>query len=291
VVALKKSNLAVCYLFRGVDAGFECAHRFISHYGSNKIILEHTVYILAKGFAQSTDLEHLKSECLSLGFLWVELPDDCFDLGAYYRAAQIINADYFCFLNSYSYPNCDFWLDLLFKALNQPNVGLVGATAAWNSTVIPIDWFNWRYLLSNLRRLVITLKQNLTYLRENPPFPNYFIRTTGFLIRRGDFLSYMHSCGLPYSKAATYKIEHGWNSLSKFFINKNLNVLVVNANGNTYNKEEWDQSDTFWMDEQARLLISDNQTDLFLQLKTDAPDLAAAIEKKCWRANQKPRLL
>ena len=46
-------------------------------------------------------------------------------------------------------------------------------------------------------------------------------------------------------------------------VKKGLSVLVVGRDGRKYPVEEWKQSNTFWINDQQNLMVSDNQTELY----------------------------
>jgi hypothetical protein len=94
------------------------------------------------------------------------------------------------------------------------------------------------------------------------PFPNYHIRTNGFMISR----DLMRKIKYPsiVSKLDAYRFESGKHSLTKQIMSMNLSVLVVGKDGKGYEKEEWFKSNTFWQGDQSNLLVADNQTNRYL---------------------------
>jgi hypothetical protein len=66
-----------------------------------------------------------------------------------------------------------------------------------------------------------------------------------------------------FLKFDTYRFESGKNGLTKQILRMNLDALVVGKDGNSYKREDWHASDTFWQKRQSNLLIADKQTMLY----------------------------
>ena len=70
--------------------------------------------------------------------------------------------------------------------------------------------------------------------------------------------------GLRWRSYILVRLENGKFSLTRFFLKKNLTVGIVGKNGKFYLPNEWKESKTYKYSRQENLLISDNQTNLFL---------------------------
>ena len=90
-------------------------------------------------------------------------------------------------------------------------------------------------------------------------FPNPHIRTSNFLIRGKYFLDFINKKKIT-NKFDAWKIESGKNNLSIFFKNKNLEVLVVNSDGDRYLEKNWKLSETYNYFNKSKLIISDKHT-------------------------------
>jgi hypothetical protein len=155
-----------------------------------------------------------------------------------------------CFVNSYSVVRGDDWLAHLARALDEPDVGIVGATASWESQA---EWRGggpraWLYQLVVLR----------SARRDYPRFPNPHIRTNGFMIERERLLDL--GLGGAVDKRAAYLLESGWNGITRELRRRGLRALVVGLDGRTFDVEDWPESGTFRLGDQENLLIADNQT-------------------------------
>ena len=130
------------------------------------------------------------------------------DLAAYAQAAERLEYERLCFLNSYSVILADGWLARLDRALDQPRAGLVGATGSWAS--VRSGTLNALFLPNPYRRLLperkvareqvlaIELERGgqeiepgsqprrsvmgsvLATLRTLPPMPEQLLRFEGF---------------------------------------------------------------------------------------------------------------
>lgn len=65
------------------------------------------------------------------------------------------------------------------------------------------------------------------------------------------------------SKLDAYKFESGKRGLTKQILAMNLDVLVVDKDGNAYKKDNWADSNAFWQRDQISLLVADKQTNRY----------------------------
>ncbi|HTA15094.1 MAG TPA: hypothetical protein VK781_09595 [Solirubrobacteraceae bacterium] len=180
----------------------------------------------------------------------IELDSPVLDLPAYGFAARALEHPRLCFLNSHSVILANGWLGLLSRGLEEPDVGLVGATASWESQS---EWVRgrplyWAYQLAGLRAA----------RRDYPRFPNPHIRTTGFMARRDALLDL--DLQAARDKRATYLLESGHRSITRTTLERGQRTLVVGRDGRGYDVDEWHASHTFRSGAQENLLIADNRT-------------------------------
>jgi hypothetical protein len=180
----------------------------------------------------------------------IELDRPVLDLAAYAEAARRLEHARLCFLNSYSIVLVDGWLERLARAIEQPAVGLAGATGSWESRAELVNGGveHWIYQLAKLREK----------RRDFPRFPNPHIRTTAFMLERELLLE----LGLerPYDKRTAYLLESGRQSITRQIQGRGLRAVVVGSDGHTYDVEEWSRSRTFRSGGQSNLLVADNRT-------------------------------
>lgn len=162
------------------------------------------------------------------------------DLDHYREVADRVAAERYCFVNTVSTVLADDWLGHLERALQEPGVGIVGATGSYESpnSVRPGP------------------------LRRSRPghdsFPNPHLRTNGFALERELLLSLDWPTGL--TKLEAVALEGGSRSLTRQVQERGLQALVVGRDGVAYPPERWRQSNTFRVGEQANLLLADNRT-------------------------------
>ncbi len=180
----------------------------------------------------------------------VELKRPVLDLPAYGLAALQLEHERLCLLNSYSTILVDGWLGVLTRALDEPGVGLVGASGSWESQA---EWIRgkpvyWPYQLAFLPRA----------RRHYPRFPNPHIRTTAFMLERALLLE----MGLQHAvdKRATYLLESGPHSVTRQVQARGLRAVVAGRDGRAYDVEEWPRSATYRAGGQENLLVADNRT-------------------------------
>jgi hypothetical protein len=172
------------------------------------------------------------------------------DLAAYGLAARALTHRRLCFLNSYSVVLADRWLAHLSRALDEPNVGLAGATGSWESQA---EWLRgrvryWPYQLALLRRA----------RRDYPRFPNPHIRTTAFIAEREAILRMNLDAALD--KRSTYLLESGRRSITRLTLERGLRAVLTGRDGRLYGVKDWSASRTYRGGEQDNLLVADRRT-------------------------------
>lgn len=235
-----KKAIAVAYLARGSDINWLSSfEQFLNSYERHQAGCKHSLYVIYKGFKNSDDLEKAASLFTRIPHEPVYLGDDKFDLGAYIEWANMIEEDLICVLNTSSEILGPDWLYKLAVNLLLPNVGLVGATASYES-------------LKELNR-------------KFPGFPNIHIRTNAFMIDRVLFCNLTEGVRIG-DKEDAWLLESGPRSLTRQVLEKGQEVLLVGNNGRAYSPKFWATSHIFRQGKQENLLVSDNQTKYFLSL-------------------------
>ncbi|MEK7994905.1 MAG: hypothetical protein AAB403_13960 [Planctomycetota bacterium] len=166
----------------------------------------------------------------------IHVEDDSFDIGAYAAAARRISEDYVCFFNSHAEPISNNWLAKLLVNLEAENVGLVGATASYESLH--------------------------DYDPVFPPMPNIHVRSNAFMISRERFCELTD--GLAFNgKLEAFLFESGPQSMTRKILSVGQSIRLVGGNGRGYAPKWWPLSDTFRLRRQENLLVADNQTRSF----------------------------
>jgi hypothetical protein len=228
------ATIAVAFLARGADAGwrFDC-ERFLGSYRRCRSGVEHSLYVIFKGYPDAGSLDEAKNLFSSVRHTPMFLGDDSFDIGAYIEWANQIDEEVICVLNTASEILSEDWLRKLAVNLALTNVGLVGATGSYENQ----DESN----------------------KDFPVFPNIHIRSNAFMINRKWF------CGITAGLVIADKIdafyfESGPQSMTRQIIAMGREVLLVGRNGRGYSPRWWPTSDTFRLGTQSNLLVADNQS-------------------------------
>jgi hypothetical protein len=169
----------------------------------------------------------------------VFLADDSLDIGAYIEWANMIEEDLICVFNTASEILTPDWLRKLAINLALPNVGLVGATASYES----LNDYNSAF----------------------KAFPNIHIRSTAFMMHRDLFCNITKDLRIA-TKDDAFHFESGPKSMTRQVLAKGKNTLLVGGNGRGYSPTFWPVSDTFRQGIQRNLMVSDNQTRNYLAL-------------------------
>lgn len=221
-----KPSIAVVHL---LWQGTDCRHfrEFLVSFDANPAGRDHDLLLLFKGCTEEQKAERL--DIVSpRPFQALDVPDGPVDIADYYQAAEQTDYALYCFTNSYSVIRAPNWLDKLAKALeSNPSAGVVSPSGSWEQT------------------------------GPDTPFPNYHLRSNGFLIRRDLFLTLNR--GDLSTKSGGGAFEAGPNSMTRQILAKGLEPLVVDKDGKAWKKEGWQDSKTFRSGGQSGLMIADNR--------------------------------
>lgn len=262
-------KIAVVYIARRHDVSWETYEQFFASYREHPSGQEHDFFVILKGCDNAEWKERLKGLCSDIATELLELPDDGFDLGAYFRAADKLPHEWCCFLNSNSTILADNWLSILFNEATKQNVGAVSASGSWGTVTnfLSSNFFSavkFARVKTAIKLLFRMANVAVKYWPSLPMFPNPHIRTNGFIVRRSLWLKFYEQSGIPPTKLDCYILEHGRKNFTKFLARQNLDALVVGADGRSFLWKEWPESGTFASPGLPNLLISDNQSELYL---------------------------
>ncbi len=266
-------ELCVVHLVRAHN-GTEPFKRFLESYRKNPGGIEHDLLIVFKGFKDPRATEVYRALLATLPYLSLEISDEGFDITAYFAAFRNFSEQYryFCFLNSHSEILDETWLNKMHKHIIHPDVGVVGATASYQSHRgwLPL-WIALPVIIKEhilihrkeniFEKFIWVFRSSFQRLRFNQhfdPTPNYHLRTNAFMIS-GELMKKIE-CPPLKTKWDSYKFESASNGFSKQIFNMGKKIIVVGRDGVGYDKEEWDKSRTFRYGDQENLLVADNQT-------------------------------
>jgi hypothetical protein len=250
-------DIAVVYIARGSEGGLESAERFVNSYKARRAGQTHTLKVITKGWSSESEIRRLQSLFETTQCEMLPLPDDGFDLGAYFRAARQIETTWLLCLNTHSVILADDWVRVLFDSARMPGVGAAGATGSWESHLTTVSGLpRPEQALGRLTRFA-----DLCWCWYHfPRFPNPHLRTNAFMIRRSQLLAFAARTRLPSSKKRAFVIESGGSSLTAFLWRQNLQVMVCGADGKAFSVKEWPASQTYFAGRQSNLLVGDSQT-------------------------------
>jgi len=278
-------DLAVVHLVRKSN-GIAPFQQFLNSYREHASGVSHELVILYKGFNPGDTPAH---DALLAGISHKRMfvPDRGFDINAYFETVEHLEYGHYCFLNSYSRILVADWLGKLHRWITTTGVGLVGATASYQSIAsghfAHLEKMKAMPALQRARasaRIIFSDSRPAAFLaqrawyrilrlagvwkpeRDFPPFPNYHLRTNAFMGAR-EILRQVR-VGQMRLKVSAYKFESGRDSLTNQIRRLGLRVLVVGRDGNGYDPERWHLSNTFWQGREENLLVGDNQTEFYL---------------------------
>jgi hypothetical protein len=295
-----ESELAVVHLVRKSN-GPSPFVAFLDSYRRHAAGAPHELVLVFKGFSSAEETERCARLATDLPVRSLIVDDQGYDLGAYFAVARQLPYDRYCFLNSFSVLAADGWLESLSGALNEPGVGLAGASGSWASVASRVHWELWRRgayagifddgqafperLLDTFSEFdrpagrqsrIHTFWTLARLLADYRSFPAHHIRTNGFAIERETMLR-LHAPP-PGDKIDAHVLECGRRSITRQIERLRLDVVVAGRDGN-YRRSDWAKSKTFWQGDQENLLIADNQTENYRRAD---PDVRLALSRWAW---------
>lgn len=269
--------------------------------------MPHDLILIFKGFPKGSETQDYDRLLVDVPHRRIYLADFGFDLRPYFKAVAMLEHHHLCFINSFSRILAHDWLIKLYRWATAEGVGVVGATASYQSfssdsadrklmlRSMPLnERLNWqirhifkdpqpRLVLQRTAAWVLGAMRIWSPARYFPFFPNYHVRTNAFMASR-EVLARV-SMGLVIFKLSAYMFESGRNSMTAQIMRLGLRPLVVGRDGASYEKEDWPNANTFWQGRQENLLISDNQTDAY-----DNADIErkAELSKFAWGSFARP---
>lgn len=318
--------IAVVYLVWG-PLGPGPLRQFLDSYREHEAGADHELVVIYNGVTRG-ERPALDSELEATNHQLIELAAPVLDLAAYAQVLPALPHETLCFFNSYSEILATDWLAKLNDALEQPSVGIVGATGSWaslrskrmSSLFLPSPYRgllrrrHFSDLLALEHALDIERKQNQLSLgdEENAVLSAHsYIRHAlrGLSTTPGDLRNFepfpahhvrtnafiirretFEQMRMPTitRKADTYALESGRNSLTRQIEHQQLSALVVAKSGAAYKADHWHQSETLWQGNQDGLLVGDNQTRLYQLATFEHRKLLATL---AWGRQARPQAL
>ncbi|MBV9835763.1 MAG: hypothetical protein JO055_15205 [Alphaproteobacteria bacterium] len=140
-MSLLRPSISVVYLARAAE-GIEAIERFRQSYTNHPAGIPHDLVVCLKGDDES-EIARAKEVLTPIATRFVAQSDEGFDIHAYLRTAQTVDTEWISCLNTFSVINKPLWLERLYRAASRPGVGLVGATASYESRHSTIGAWIW----------------------------------------------------------------------------------------------------------------------------------------------------
>jgi hypothetical protein len=300
------ADIAVVHLVRRKN-GLKPFERFLASYRQYPAGVSHDLVLIFKGFLPDLHTRAYDRMLVDVPHRRMYLADYGMDLRPYFKAVATVEHRYLCFLNSFSRILDADWLVKLHYWAAAKGVGVVGATASYQSfatnsferdrmlqEMSRARRLHWRvaHVFKDVQKRIIVQRAAAWLLgatglwdpaRHFPSFPNYHVRTNAFMASR-ETLSRVR-IGPLFLKLSAYIFESGHQSLTNQIVRLGLRPLVVGCDGVGYEKEHWHLANTFRQCSQENLLIADNQTDLYAM--ADAAG-RAALSRLAWGPHARP---
>ena len=130
-----RKRIAVVYLAR-VAEGMDVFSRFSNSYLKYSSGYDHDFIVLAKGLRNRGERAYIGDIFSKIDHRLISISDEGYDINAYLYVAKKLDHDYVLFCNTHTEILADGWLSKMMAAAELENVGLVGATASYESISI-----------------------------------------------------------------------------------------------------------------------------------------------------------
>ena len=249
-------KILVCYLFTSFD-NKQSFTNFLRYYKINTAGINHTLLICFK-LLNKQKILFFRNKLRSIKY--IEFIDPVlfndFDFGSYKRVSEKYRSHTIFFLNSHSYPLKKNWLKKLLYYYKEKT--LIGTSASYESLLTSLKFKKIYKIISFLIRLI-------RYKKKFKTFPNPHIRTSSFLIKGEDFISFIKNKKITNKEDAWFT-ESGLNGLTNYFKRKKYDIFVINSDGLKFTENNWMLSETYNYSKQSKSLISDKHTRKYLKL-------------------------
>ncbi len=249
-------KILVCYLFTSFDNN-QSFINFLKYYKINTAGVNHNLLICFK-LLNKKKIIFFRNKLKNVKY--IEFIDPVlfndFDFGSYKRVSEKYRSHTIFFLNSHSYPLKKNWLRKLLYHYKEKT--LIGTSASNESLLTSLKFKKIHKIISFLIRFI-------RFKNKFKPFPNPHIRTSSFLIKGADFISFIKNKKITCKEDAWF-IESGHGGLTNYFKRKNYNIFVINSDGLKFTESNWKLSETYNHLNQSKSLISDKHTRKYLKL-------------------------
>jgi hypothetical protein len=132
---------SVIYLARAAE-GVEAVERFRLSYVAHPAGMAHELVVCLKGDDEA-QLQRVREILQPIATRFVSQRDVGYDIHAYIQTARTVRSEWVCCLNTFSMIGKPRWLRLLHEAASRPGVGMVGATASFESRRATLATWIW----------------------------------------------------------------------------------------------------------------------------------------------------
>lgn len=221
--------------------GPELLERFVASLLRHPAGRPYELLVVANGFGPGGLTEAYARALEPVEHRVLVLPEAVQDLPAYRAALDATEAELVCFTNSHAEALTGDWLRHLLAPLEDPEVGLAGATGTWESAFSDAP-------------AVIRVQRFVQFRR----FPNPHLRTNAFAGRRALLLEL--DWGRVATKLDALRLESGRRGIAWQVRRRGLRLVVVGRGGTQFPEKAWAASATYRSRRQEQLLVADNRT-------------------------------
>jgi glycosyltransferase involved in cell wall biosynthesis len=143
---------AVVYLAR-IAEGMDVFARFADSYLKYSPDYDHDLIVLVKGLRNRGELVYIEQIFRTIKHQLVSISDEGYDINAYLSVAKQLTHDYILFCNTHTEILSEGWLNKMMAAAGLENVGVVGATASYESISITQKFVSKAIWLANTGKL------------------------------------------------------------------------------------------------------------------------------------------
>src|SRR5579871_6674018 len=125
-------GVAVVYLAR-IAEGMDAFSSFAKSYLNHDAGYDHDLVVIAKGLTKNGERAYLNDIFAKIAHRLKITPDEGYDIHAYLNISAKLDNEYVLFCNTHTEILSDKWLAKMMGAMSLAGVGMVGATASFES--------------------------------------------------------------------------------------------------------------------------------------------------------------
>ncbi|MGK2877384.1 MAG: hypothetical protein ACSLFF_02220 [Solirubrobacterales bacterium] len=241
--------------------GAEVPAGFVSSYAAHSAGRDHELVVLINGAESPEQLEAVRAPFAEIEHRELTTPASMLDLDAYrwVREQLAAEAEVIVFCGAHTKWLTDDWLQKLTSSFEDPAVGMAAVAGSFESLLDSVDRRRDRLLLAP----------------RFAGFPNPHLRTNIFAF--SPTMAERINWPISGRKTGAWQLENGRRSFYRQTVRARMRGVVVDADGKSWDEQDWPESKTFRSGAQQNALASDLRSVAYLAAAAEERNKLAAL--------------